>query len=193
MKYCLVIGTNELFNSRELSKDWILKENKGYKQYYSENTAKTPIGARVELIDPTIKDYLDDSVKLGLLLSIKIPAHNKELKTVHKFTDFGKLIALILELDDPKSKKLPQAIVDDIFQLFNQWFDNSDSSSDRFCSIFYKKLYEKGIFNIVINHYNKVLQNPFIKNRFEFIESSLVIQTGERFIRPLENIQRIFK
>lgn len=179
IKYCLIIGTNKLFNSRELSKDWILKENKGYKEYYSENTAKTPIGARVEFIDPTIKDYLNDLVKLGLLLLIKIHAHNKELKTVYKFTEFGKLIALILELDNSELKKL-QDIVNEIFQLLNQWFDNSDSSIDRFCSIFYKKLYEKGIFNIVIDHYNKVLQNPLIKNRFEFIESSLMIQTGER-------------
>jgi hypothetical protein len=180
MKYCLIVGTNELFDSRVLSKDWILEENEGYKEYYLENAAKTRIGARVEYIDPTIREYLDDLQKLGLLLSIKTPTHNKEFKTVYKFTEFGKLIALILELDATKPKKLPQNMENEIFQLFNQRFEKSGSSIDRFCRIFYKKLYEKGIFNIVIDHYNKVLQDPIITNRFEFIKSSLLIQTGER-------------
>jgi hypothetical protein len=176
--YCLISGTTNYFRSEKIA-EYILKINVYHRDYYSGNKAKTTIPNRIESIARTIKQYLSDLTQLEILDTRPAITQNKQGIKEYKFTYFGKLIALLIELEKTETRKIirTEKISDEIYNLLKLSFEVSRSSVDLFCLIMYKKLVEKNIFNIVIHHYKDVLKDPHIKNKMQFLHSLGLIQS----------------
>lgn len=192
LSYCLEIGTEKYFQSREISRNWILKRNEWYRKHYSGSDAKSKDAVKAENINRTIRDYLRQLVHLEILKPNPKVSHTRENTTEYKFTNFGMLLALIIELDKLRREKVLQEpeILERLHVLLEKGFGYSNTSIDRFCSTMYRKLVHKQLFHFIANHYKNVLKNNRIENRNQFFRYSLLTQSSEE---SSEELWQVYK
>ena len=96
LEYSIEFGTSSYFTSRELSKNHLLINCKYFKDLYQDNDDRTKIGARAENINDSIVAALQKLEYLELVCVEPYVTHNKQPSEKYKFTQLGKLVALLI-------------------------------------------------------------------------------------------------
>jgi hypothetical protein len=147
LEYSLDYGTAEYFESIQLSREWLLKKCVVYTQEYRLKS-RAPYKGRAEHINPTITKCLENLTYLDLLESRNVISTNTEDTKEYRFTKLGRLIALLI-----KQIKIEHPRIDEIYNQSLAYYDGLNNSVAKFCSIFFRKCYEKDrkLFGIIVN------------------------------------------
>ena len=159
LKYSTSFGTKGYFRSRKISEDWLLEKCSVYIKHYEKfEFKKTPKKVRIEHINHKVTLCLEKLRYLELLDSRNVLADNKEETLEYRFTDLGLLLGLLIEyLESPT-----RSLVDKIFTQSITFYNNQNYAHAKFCSIFFRKCYEKDtrIFEfIIIAKFLEILKN----------------------------------
>jgi hypothetical protein len=148
---------------------WLLRHNQNYINYYKDpSTSHINKSSRVEYILNNIKGKLDDLVSLGMMVQSGTAKAAKGTGQValYKYTDFGYLIAWLIEGNNPVKKERAN---DEIYKLFTLPFQNDTSPSAIFSSIFFKKCKDNNVFGDHVGRLREVLySNRDLKPQREF-------------------------
>jgi hypothetical protein len=160
LEYSIDFGTTDSFRSRKVSKEWLLGHCPVFVKEYAGVKGHTSYKARVEHINPRVTQCLEKLRYLDLLESRNVMSNNKEDTVEYKFTKLGRLIALLLKQIKPKESSHIN-YNDKIYRQTLLYYDDKDHSIAKFCSIFFRKCYEKDIklFDIIINRLVAILQD----------------------------------
>ena len=173
IRYSIAFGTERYFRSRQISQEWLLRENDEFRNKYQDSAGKTNLPNRAEPVNDRVVACLEDLVLLDLLLSRPAKAERGgEMTTEYKFTHFGYIIALLLECDRTEDKEY---VYDSILEVFEFYWTTANSSADIFSRIFYRKLKGVGLFEIFISHYRFVLHKPYILSRVSLLLQELML------------------
>lgn len=94
---------------------------------------------------------------MGLLKYVRTEKETKGTGTVpiFQFTTLGRLMAWVVESMDPDKREHAVNHIYDLFQ--NNYKEEPASSFDIFCSIYYRKCKERGLFEALVEHYRKAV------------------------------------
>lgn len=149
---------NKSFRSRSLTK-WLLEENKEFINYFKDpSTCHFTISNRIENRLDRVKDKVNDLIELNLIEEVGTTKETKGNSNIpiYRHTVNGTLVALIIE-----GEKSNTNVIEDIYNLLQNYFKESPSSVDIFYSIFYDKCKKAGIFEGVVAAHSKVIKSDF--------------------------------
>jgi hypothetical protein len=124
---------------------------------------------------PRIKGKVEDLVNIGLLEQI---GRVKELKgdgtvPIFQFTIIGQFVAWIVESLDVSKREYA---INQLYILFQDHLRNIPSSTDTFCSVYYRKCKEYGLFGVFVDRMKELLESDFpIMNRQGFFQRLLIL------------------
>lgn len=181
------------YESGEKKENWMERNNRFYYETFHDpkslhNRSISKI-SRTGIIAREVKEYLLDLEKLSILTTKYKPG---DFIIEFKLTSFGEFISLMMELTKVPGKIIfHRKIIEKIYNLFEKGFEISNSSIGLFCKILYKKLNDADQFNLMIKNSYDVLQNPFVKNKIQFLQYSLSLPPQYQDKNPL--LWKIYK
>lgn len=160
MKYCIFViknGNDGSFDYWDDLGNWLLDNNKEYVNRYK--IAKNREGP-LENIQKRVKRKLNNLEKLGLIQNIGTRKQTKGSGdvTVYKYTDFGRLLAWIIQSFDPAMSEEANPKVYEIIETILK-IDKDSPSLDIFFSDFIGKCKGKGVFGDIVYLFRKILSS----------------------------------
>jgi hypothetical protein len=154
---------------------WLLETNAEFINYF-KNPSKWNYTISNRIIDrlPRIRGRVNDLIDLGLIVQI---GRVKEIKgegtvPLFQFTIIGHFIAWIVE---SLSASKREYAINQLYNLFQGHLRNNSSSTDAFCSIYYRKCKEHGLFGEFVDRYKELLESDIpIMNKQGFFQRLLV-------------------
>jgi hypothetical protein len=166
--------TNSSFTYRELA-SWLMEgNNEEFKhRYHNKDSQKKD---KIENSQKRIKNKLSELIELGLIKSSGSRKQQKGNGTIslYKFTEFGYLLALIIESFDSSKASSVNDEIYDLLQLMFKIKENSSSSTILY-SNFFKKCKEKGVFRDIVSLFGENLRSNrrYFINVLELIRATL--------------------
>jgi hypothetical protein len=164
LKYCIngkyKEDDIESFRLWNLAK-WLLEVNLEFINHFKElSTRNYTTSNKIEHILRRIKHNVEKLVDVGLIMQVRTEKETKGTGTVpiFQFTTLGWVMAWVVESMNPYRREHALNQIYEIFQ--NHYKKEPPSSIDIFCSIYYRKCKERGIFGDLIEHYKKVVGVP---------------------------------
>jgi hypothetical protein len=158
LKYSIEENNPSSFRHWDLA-NWLMKKNQEFINKYKDlSTRNITYGNRIEHTQKRTKDRLNDLISLGLIEIIGTVKQKKGIGNVclYKYTDFGQVLAWIIESIDPSKRELANQgvyeVIDSIFKI-----RELSSSSNIFFSVFFKNCKEKGFFGNIVQHLREIL------------------------------------
>jgi hypothetical protein len=164
LKYCIngkyKEDDIESFRLWNLAK-WLLEVNLEFINHFKElSTRNYTTSNKIEYILRRIKHNVEKLVDVGLIMQVRTEKETKGTGTVpiFQFTTLGWVMAWVVESMNPYRR---EHALNQIYEIFQNHYRKEPSSSiDIFCSIYYRKCKERGIFGDLIEHYKKVVGVP---------------------------------
>ena len=151
---------NESFRLWGLTK-WLLKINSEFINSFKDlSTRNYTTENRIEYRLPRIKRNVTELVKLGLVVQVGKAKQTKGtgIVDIFQFTELGRVMAWVVESMNPDKR---EHAVNQIYDLFQDNYREEPASSvDIFCSIYYRKCKERGLFEALVEYYTKVVGAP---------------------------------
>jgi hypothetical protein len=150
---------NESFRLWNLAK-WLLEVNLEFINHFKElSTRNYTTSNRIEYILRRIKHNVEKLIDVGIIMQVRTEKETKGTGTIpiFQFTTLGRVMAWVVESMNPGRR---EHAVSQIYELFQNHYKKEPSSIDIFCSIYYRKCKERGIFGDLIEHYKKVVGVP---------------------------------
>jgi hypothetical protein len=147
------------FRTRKILDDWLLDNCQYFIGKYPGSKNKTNRRVKKDQNSSIVAPYLDRLTFLKLLDSKSALASNNEETTEYRFTDLGKLVALILKFDyNPNDLSL----IDKIFNQTLIYYSSQNYSHSKFCRLFFTNCYheDKYYFEIIILKLLHILREP---------------------------------
>lgn len=155
LEYSIKIGTGKYFASRELSQVHLHDNCRYYKDLYWRS--RTRKGARIEHMNKKVVESLKKLVYLELVDYKPYESANKQQTEKYAFTEFGRLIALILFYIN--NNKIGLDTYEAIFSQMCSFYKTMSHAHARLCLIFfYGCCFEKKL-HIVIYYLARLLEN----------------------------------
>jgi hypothetical protein len=100
-------------------------------------------------------------INMGLIMHIGTAKETKGTGTVDifQFTTLGRVMAWVVESVNPDKREYAE---NQIYDLFQNHYKKEPSSIDIFCSIYYRKCKERGLFGDLVEHYRKMVGAPIL-------------------------------
>lgn len=123
LKYSITFGTIRFFRTRSILIEWLLKHCPVYDEKYKVK-GKTTFRNRAESLSLTITQYLDNLRYLGLIESKLVITGNKEETSEYRFTELGRLIAIVIKYSEPNLEKQKTSI-NEVYDQILRYYDAS--------------------------------------------------------------------
>ena len=139
---------------------WVLQNNQDYINFYTDSDSKTPKKVRDDGVSKRIQRYIDNLSKWGLISKLEqvdTNAHNGQKTWLYDYTDFGYVIAWMLEYNNDVKKQIAK---DNIFELLQHQFKAFDSYTMDFLARLYEKFKKYGLFDILVELVILLLKSP---------------------------------
>jgi hypothetical protein len=136
---------------------WLLEVNSEFKNYFKDlSTRNITKRNRVENRLPRIKLIVKELANLGIIVQAGTAKETKGtgLVPIFRFTEVGNMMAWVVESMNADKRTRAE---NQLYELFQNHYKKEPSSSiDIFCSIYYRKCRERGLFEDLIEYYRKV-------------------------------------
>lgn len=118
---------------------------------------------RIEDRPPRIKCLVDELVKLGLIIRVGTAKETRGtgIVDIFQFTEVGHVMAWVVESMNPDKREYAENQIYELFQ--NNYKQEPSSSIDKFCSTYYRKCKERGLFRDLIECYMEVSGTPILR------------------------------
>lgn len=159
---------DEFFRSRYIIINWLHKRCSIFLHMYSGSTNKTKNEIKIEQINKRVVPLLDKLTFLSLLESQPAESKNHLDITEYKFTELGKLVALLLEFDESSNNDY---LINMIYDQAQKYYLDQNYSSAYFYIFFFINCYKehKEIFKIIIHNLLCIIKdNPSDKDSILF-------------------------
>ena len=144
----------------------------------TKNT-KEPPSKIIENREKTLRKYFEELTSWKLLESRKTDKEKGSGKTLeYKLTDFGQLIALIINIDYDMSKNKYESL----YQNLVSYFTHESYSLDEFCIRYLEKCKAANLFEPFAKNIKKnlIYYNEVIRNEHDFFTYMILLRTGNK-------------
>ncbi len=155
LEYGITFGTKRYFTSRELSQAHLLEKCRYYRNLYHKS--KSNRGARIEHMNRRVVENLKKLAYLELVDSKQYESTNKQMTEKYTFTEFGRLIGLILIYIN--STTIGLDTYEAIFSQMCSFYKTMSHAHARLCLIFFNVCYSKNKLMVVICYLVRLLEN----------------------------------
>jgi hypothetical protein len=155
LEYGITFGTERYFTSRELSQTHLLDKCRYYRNLYQGSNCNK--GARIEHMNKRVVESLKKLVYLELVNSEQYESTNKRMTEKYAFTEFGRLIGLILFYIN--SNTIGLDTYEAIFSQMCSFYKTMSHAHARLCLIFFYGCYFENKLHIVIYYVVRLLED----------------------------------
>ncbi len=166
---------SEFFRSRYILENWLYGTCHIYLEKYSGNAGKTKDDSKVEQDNPRVMFLLDRLTFISILESKRIESKNHEITSEYRFTELGKLVALLLDFKCSDNGPL----IDAIYNQVQKYYSSQNYSIAKFYTLFFMNCYNKDkyLFKVIVYNLSCIIrESPSDKNSILFSLRNFPIQ-----------------
>ena len=179
--------------------EWIIDYNQEISNDYKDlSTRNIPKRNRISDRWNRIKNRIQELKSLELLKEIGTTKTSKGGTTsIYEFTDFGIIVALVIQLDGIDDDVNKNKTIEQIYHLICHSFSTSQSSSDRYSLSVFQQLWEKKFFVPYLVAFARSLgiQQPIFSKNIQFqipADKDFAIIKNKAFNQLDENQKKLF-
>lgn len=173
LEYSETFGCEKYFESIDLSKNHLLEKCEYYLDLYKGMKSKTRKDVRAAHMDERIVGLLEKLAELELIDIKFCNANNGEQTRKYRFTQLGRLIALLIRLEKVKTT-ITQSEYIELHKQIYDFYSSLNHVHAKFCLIFFEVCCLEGKFNQIILRLVHLLENAdddkyFFLNEVKFL------------------------
>jgi hypothetical protein len=171
LKYSITFGTREYFDMDNIAEKHLLKTSSIYQNYYKDSNTRTNVSNRITKVKSDIKPLLENLIFLELLESKdsnKLDTDGEKV-FLYKFTEYGRLIGLIIRSDE---NLIDPSIYNEIIKQFAAFRKTKKDSASLFFSILFSKINDWNFAKLFVEDLKMIIKDPDFDDQLKLLEKA---------------------
>lgn len=172
LKYSITFGTKEYFDLDFIAQEHLLKSCSIYQNYYQDSDTRTNDSNKRARVKSDIKPLMDNLIYLELVESKEANKldTNREKELFYRFTEYGRLIALIIKSDDNIISD--PSIYNEILKQLADFRKTKKDSASFFFSILYSKINDWNFAKSFVEDLKMIIKDPDFDDQVKLLEKA---------------------
>jgi hypothetical protein len=169
LKYSISFGTKEYFDLDNIAEKHLLKTCSIYQNFYKDSNTRTKKSNRRTRVKLDIKPLLENLIFLELLESKESDKldTNREKEFFYRFTEYGRLIGLIIKSDENINDP---SIYNEILKQFVAFRKTKIDSASLFSSILFRKIDDWNFAKSFIEDLKTMIKDTDFSDQLKMLE-----------------------